>query len=379
MLNEHLKKYSKFSRKKSMRNKKDFEIWRLLSQKKIKKYAIISFTRQLATLTVAGIPIIQSLDITLRNCDTVSMTNLITTIKTDIQSGLKISDALANHPKYFDHLYCALIEAGEESGSLGIILERLANYMEKIASIKQKIRKAFFYPAAVIMIGLVVSSILLLKVIPEFKTLFTSVGAELPKFTQFVLNISNWAQHNTLTTLVGVAILTTGYCVLHKQSLSFRIFVDRIKLRIPILGVIYIKTILARFSKTLATMFSSGMPLVESLRIVAKSSDNLIYQKGIENARIEITEGKSLYHALETTDLFPRIMLQMIAIGEETGELEKMLVNTARVYEEEVDNAIASLSTLIEPIIMAILGVLIGGLVIAMYLPIFQLSDVISK
>jgi type IV pilus assembly protein PilC len=360
------------------RIKKEAAIIALLSRKPIKIADITRLTRQLATMITSGIPIIQCFDIVSKSNEHAALNDLILNLKSDVQSGTKLSYAMQRYPKYFNQLYCALIEAGEESGALGTMLSRLATYMEKIESIKRKIKKALFYPTAVVMVGIVVSGILLIKVIPEFKSLFANFNAKLPSFTLWVLNLSDWTQRNVSTIFITTIIVIVLHIFGLKKSYRYRFFVDKTKLKIPVMGIIFNKSILARFARTLATTFAAGMPLINALKVVAKAPGNLVYEEAILHARTKVTEGKALYSSLEAENLFPMVMLQMIAIGEESGELDEMLNKTAKVYEEEVDTAVDALSSLIEPLIMSILGVLVGGLVIAMYLPIFQLSSVMN-
>lgn len=359
--------------------KKESFISRIFEKKPLKTADIARLTRQFSTMLSSGIPLTQSFEIIMHGSKHTTLNNLILSIKIDVKSGIKFSSALMKHPHYFSRLYCALVEAGEESGTLAKMLEKLANYMEKIESIKRKIKKALFYPTAIIVIGLVVSTILLLKVIPEFKSLFSDFGAKLPTFTTYVLNFSEWMEENFLKLIIGIIVFVFLSILSYKKSRSFHRLIDKYKLKIPVVGIILTKNILARFTRTLATTFSAGMPLTEALKIVSRVSDNLVYEEAIEHTRHQILEGQSLHTSLESENIFPIIMLQMIAIGEESGALDKMLNKTAEIYEEEVDNAVDGLSSLIEPLIMSILGILIGSLVIAMYLPIFQLSDVIGR
>lgn len=344
----------------------------------VKKSEITQFTRQLATMVNAGIPLLQCFEVIIRGSDNMALNDLLLNIKTDIESGIKFSETLAKHPNQFNQLYCALIEAGEEAGALSKMLSRLASYMEKSESVQRKIKKALFYPGAVVAIGLIVSAILLLKVVPQFKSLYAGFGAKLPAFTASVLNLSDWMQKNYITISAVIFLMIASSIVLHRRSISFQRALDWMSLKVPIIGAILTKGILARFARTLATTFSAGMPLISALKIVARAPNNLIYETAINKARAKVTEGKALNTSLEATGLFPNIMVQMIAIGEETGELDEMLNKTAAVYEEEIDTAVDALSSLIEPMIMVVLGVLVGGLVIAMYLPIFQLSSVIQ-
>ena len=335
------------------------------------------FTRQFATMLNSGIPIVQSFDIVGKGHDNPSMQELLMSVKQDIESGTNLSQALGKHPLYFDALYCNLVSAGEQAGILDAILEKVATYKEKIEAIKGKIKSALFYPAAVIVVAFIITAILLIFVIPQFESLFKGFGADLPAMTQFVVNLSKffqawwWAMFGGL----GGGIFFLGYS--YKRSIKMQHGMDRAILKAPVVGDIIKKATIARFSRTLATMFAAGVPLVESLDSVAGAAGNQVYYEGIMNIKNEISTGTQLQTAMQATNLFPNMVVQMVAIGEESGELDKMLNKVADFYEEEVDNAVASLSSLLEPIIMAFLGIVVGGLVVAMYLPIFKMASVI--
>ena len=335
------------------------------------------FTRQFATMLNSGIPIVQSFDIVGKGHDNPSMQELLMSVKQDIESGTNLSQALGKHPLYFDALYCNLVSAGEQAGILDAILEKVATYKEKIEAIKGKIKSALFYPAAVIVVAFIITAILLIFVIPQFESLFKGFGADLPAMTQFVVNLSKffqawwWAMFGGL----GGGIFFLGYS--YKRSIKMQHAMDRAILKAPVVGDIIKKATIARFSRTLATMFAAGVPLVESLDSVAGAAGNQVYYEGIMNIKNEISTGTQLQTAMQATNLFPNMVVQMVAIGEESGELDKMLNKVADFYEEEVDNAVASLSSLLEPIIMAFLGIVVGGLVVAMYLPIFKMASVI--
>ena len=346
-------------------------------KKKITPKDVSVFTRQFATMLQAGIPIVQSFDIVGKGHDNPSMQELLMAVKQDIESGTNLSTALGKHPLYFDALYCNLVSAGEQAGILDAILEKVATYKEKIEAIKGKIKAALFYPTAVIIVAFIITAILLIFVIPQFESLFKGFGADLPAMTQFVVNLSKffqawwWAIFGGL----GGAIFFIGYS--YKRSTKMQHAIDRLILKAPIIGDIVKKATIARYCRTLATMFAAGVPLVESLDSVAGASGNQVYYEGVMAIKNDVSTGMQLQASMEATHLFPNMVVQMVAIGEESGELDKMLGKVADFYEEEVDNAVASLSSLLEPIIMAFLGVVVGGLVVAMYLPIFKMAAVI--
>ncbi|MDH3669955.1 MAG: type II secretion system F family protein [Gammaproteobacteria bacterium] len=343
-------------------------------KKKITPKDVSVFTRQLATMVAAGIPVAQAFDIVAKGHENPSMQELINTVKLDIESGTSMTEALGKHPLYFDELYCNLVHAGEAAGILDTILDKLAIYKEKIESLKSKIKSALFYPTAVIVVAFIITSVLMIFVIPQFESLFKGFGADLPAFTKLVIDISAvfqdwwWAIFGTI--IGSVAFFSYSY----KRSTKMQHTLDRLILRAPVVGEIVRKATIARFTRTLATMFAAGVPLVEALDSVAGASGNRIYFEGTMDIKADVTTGTQLQAAMASTELFPNMVVQMVAIGEESGELDSMLNKVADIYEQEVDDAVAGLSSLIEPIIMAFLGVVIGGLVIAMYLPIFKLA-----
>ncbi len=343
-------------------------------KKKIKAKDVAIFTRQLATMLTAGIPIAQAFDIVGNGHENPSMRDLILAVKNDIESGTNLTQALARHPLYFDALYCNLVAAGEQAGILDNILDKIATYKEKIEAIKSKIKSALFYPTAVVVVAFVITTILLVYVIPQFEALFKGFGADLPAMTKMVVNLSQFFQqwwYLIFGSIIGaVSALTYTY----KRSTPMQETMDRILLRAPVIGPIVKKATIARFSRTLATMFGAGVPLVEALDSVAGAAGNRVYYEGTMAIRSDVSTGMQLQAAMGATALFPNMVVQMVAIGEESGELDTMLGKVADFYEEEVDDAVAGLSSLMEPIIMAVLGVLIGGLVIAMYLPIFKMA-----
>ena len=349
----------------------------LQRKKKITPKDISVFTRQFATMVESGIPIVQGIEIVAKGHENPSVQELLMTVKQDIESGTTLSTALGKHKLYFDALYCNLVQAGEQAGILDAILDKVATYKEKIEAIKGKIKSALFYPAAVIVVAFVVTAILLIFVIPQFESMFKGFGAELPAMTQFVVGLSHfmieywWLIFGSLFGTVFFIAYT------YKRSEKMQNSVDRMVLRAPVVGDIVKKATIARYARTLGTMFAAGVPLVESLDSVAGAAGNRVYYEGVIAIKNEVSTGTHLRVAMEHTGLFPNMVVQMVAIGEESGELDKMLGKVADFYEEEVDNAVESLSSLIEPMIMAFLGVVVGGLVIAMYLPIFKLAAVV--
>jgi len=345
--------------------------------KPIKPLDIALFTRQTATMLKSGVPLLQGFDIVANGIEKDKMKKVIYDLKSDVSGGTSFAKALERHPKYFDDLYCNLVHAGESSGSLETMLDRIATYKEKIETLKKKIKKALTYPIAVIVVGLVVSAILLIKVVPQFESVFSSFGADLPAFTLFVVGLSKIAQDWWFIALIAIVATGFAFTKAHEKSRGFREWLDRTVLKLPIIGKILHNSSIARFARTLATTFAAGVPLVDALESAAGASGNVVYEKAIMQIKNGVSTGQSLQNAVTMTGLFPAMATQMIAIGEEAGSLEMMLDKVASYYEEEVDNAVDNLSTLIEPMIMSILGILVGGLVIAMYLPIFQLGNVV--
>ncbi len=345
--------------------------------KAIKPADIAIFTRQLATMMKAGVPLVQSFDVVADGMDHPSMKALVNSIKNDVASGSGLAATLEKHPKYFDDLFCSLIASGETSGTLEVMLDRVATYKEKSEQLKAKIKKAMTYPIAVVVVALVVTGILLVKVVPQFAETFASFGSELPAFTLFVLHISEFAQEWWFIALVGILASLYAFREAKQRSVAFSEALDRVALRIPVVGDIVFNAVVARFSRTLSTTFAAGVPLVEALDSTAGAAGNSVYVKGIRQIRDDVTTGTTLYNSIKSTSLFPNMLLQMVSIGEESGSLDEMLDKVANHYEEMVDNAVDSLSSLMEPIIMSVLGVLIGGLMIAMYLPIFMLGSVV--
>lgn len=347
------------------------------SGSKVAAADIAIFFRQLATMMTAGIPLVQAFEIVGAGHEKPSVQKLILDIKQSIEGGSTLHEALKKHPLHFDDLSVNLVEAGEQAGALETLLDKIATYKEKTEAIKKKIKKALFYPAAVLVVAVVVTVILLIFVIPQFESLFKGFGADLPAFTQMVINLSKFVQSKgwLLGMIAGGAIYAFIY--FHKRSRAMREFIDRSMLKMPIIGPILVKAAIARYARTLATTFAAGVPLVEALTSVAGATGNIVYETAVLRMRDEVSTGQRLQRAMENTNLFPNMVNQMIAVGEESGSLDQMAGKVADFYELEVDAAVDSMSSLLEPLIMAILGVLVGGLVIAMYLPIFKLGAVV--
>jgi len=345
--------------------------------KAIKAADIAIFTRQLATMLKAGVPLVQSFEIVADGADKPRMKTLVTALKNDVASGNGLAPSLAKHPRLFDDLFCSLIGSGEDSGTLELMLDRVATYKEKTEQLKAKIKKAMTYPIAVVCVALVVCAILLIKVVPVFAETFKNFGSELPAFTLFVMNISDFVQAWWFIILLGIIGTIFLFREIKLRSVPFAEFLDRLALKTPIVGNIVHDAVIARFSRTLATTFAAGVPLVDALNSTAGAAGNSVYAKAIRQIRDDVTTGTTLYNSIKATGLFPNMLLQMVSIGEESGALDDMLDKVANHYEEAVDNAVDSLSSLMEPLIMSVLGVLVGGLMIAMYLPIFMLGSVI--
>jgi type IV pilus assembly protein PilC len=338
---------------------------------------IAVFSRQLATMLTAGIPLVQSFEIVGNGHENPAMAELILAIKQDVEGGTALADALAKHPLHFDDLFVNLVQAGEQAGALETLLDKIATYKEKTEAIKKKIKKALFYPAAVLVVAAIVTTILLIFVIPEFENLFQGFGADLPAFTRMVIGLSEFMRSQGWLVAGVIGGTVGGYIYMKKRSRRIREIQDRIVLKLPIIGDIMTKAAIARFARTLSTMFSAGVPLVEALDSVAGACGNVVYEIGVLEMKDEVSTGQRLQRAMHNTELFPNMVIQMIAVGEESGSLDEMSAKVADFYEDDVDNAVDSLSSLLEPMIMAILGVLVGGLVIAMYLPIFKMGAVI--
>jgi len=338
---------------------------------------ITVFSRQLATMMSSGVPLVQSFEIVGRGHENKAMQDLILTVKGDVESGTALNEALAKHPRQFDELYVNLVTAGEHAGILEGILHKLATYMEKTEALKSKIKSALFYPIAVVVVAFVITCILMIFVIPQFQELFSGFGADLPALTQVVINMSKWFQSYWWLLIGGTIGFVVGLIQLKNRSIRFAHFVDRLVLKLPIIGDIIEKSAIARFSRTLATMFAAGTPMVEAMTSVAGACGNIVFYDATMKMRDEIATGTQLQVAMRDTNLFPNMVVQMVAIGEESGALDAMLEKVADWYEQEVDDAVDALTSLLEPLIMSVLGVIIGGLVIAMYLPIFKMGQVV--
>ena len=335
------------------------------------------FTRQLATMLKSGVPLLQSFEIVARGHSNARFSRLMMDIKSKVETGSSLSQAFRQHPDHFDNLYCNLIAAGETAGMLDAILERLATYKEKILAIKAKIKSALFYPMSVIVVAIVVVWVIMIFVIPAFKEVFKSFGADLPAPTVMVIEMSDFMVRFWWVALLAVIAGSIAFGLALKRSAAFRYLFDRLILKLPVVGAILEKATIARWTRTLATMFAAGVPLVESLDAVAGASGNALYVAGTKRIQTEVSTGTSLTNAMTNTGLFPNMVLQMTQIGEESGSLDGMLSKVADFFEREVDDAVAALSSLLEPIIIVFLGVVIGGLVVAMYLPIFKLGAVV--
>ncbi|HSI94446.1 MAG: type II secretion system F family protein [Methylophilaceae bacterium] len=345
--------------------------------KSISEKDITLFTRQLATMMKSGVPLLQSFDIVGKGHSNPSVSRLLNDIKSDVETGSSLSQAFRKYPLYFDNLFCNLVQAGEQAGILDTLLDRLASYKEKILAIKSKIKSALFYPIAILVVAFIITAVIMIFVIPAFKDLFSNFGADLPAPTVVVINISDffvsywWAIFGAL----GGGFWFFFYT--WKRSEKMQSTMDRLLLKMPVFGELIRKATIARFARTLSTMFAAGVPLVEALDSVAGASGNRVYYDATKRIQSDVTTGVSLTVAMQNTEVFPNMVLQMVSIGEESGALDSMLSKVADFYEGEVDDAVAGISSLMEPIIMVVLGTLIGGLVIAMYLPIFKMGQAV--
>ncbi len=345
---------------------------------KIVPVDIAIVTRQIATMLQAGVPLVQSIDLIATGSEKKNLRVLMQKISLKVQSGLPLSEVLREQPKYFDELYCDLVKSGEQSGALDRIFDRIAIYKEKAEALKSKIKKAMFYPIAVIIVALIVTSILLIFVVPQFAEIFAGFGAELPAFTLFVVKLSELMQAYWWVVLVSLFIAFKVIGKMYNTSLSFRTGADAMILKAPVVGDILNKAAVARYARTLSTTFAAGVPLIEALESAAGAAGNEIYRNAIMEVRADVSAGGQMFSSMKTTNRFPEMVIQMVSIGEESGSLDDMLARVANIYEQEVDDAVDGLTALLEPLIMAVLGVLIGGLIIAMYLPIFQMGAVIK-
>jgi type IV pilus assembly protein PilC len=346
-------------------------------KKKITSGDIAVFSRQLATMMSSGVPMVQAFDIVGRGHENPAMQELILSIKADVEGGTALADSLKKHPLQFDDLFVNLVKAGEHAGVLEGLLDKIATYKEKTESIKAKIKKAMFYPVSIIVVAIVITAVIMIFVIPQFEDLFSSFGADLPVFTKLVVNAAHYVQ-DYWWAMLGSAI-ATGFVLsnIWKRSRKFRQTIDRMLLKVPVIGMILEKSAIARFSRTLATMSAAGVPLVEALNSVAGATGNVVYSDAVLRMQEDVATGQSLQLAMKQRNLFPNMVIQMVAIGEESGALDDMLTKVADFYEEQVDNAVDAMSSLMEPLIMVVLGTLVGGLVVAMYLPIFKMGSAI--
>lgn len=338
---------------------------------------IALITRQIATMLMAGVPLIQSIEMIGSGSKNKSVARLMEGIGDDIKAGIPLSQTLRKHPRYFDDLYCDLVASGEQSGALDKIFDRVALYKEKAEALKSKIKKAMFYPIAVLVVALIVTSILLIFVVPQFQDIFSGFGAELPAFTLMVIGISEFMQENWWIILIAIFAIGFIYKEALLKSKKLRDANDRAILKLPVIGMILNKAAVARYARTLSTTFAAGVPLVDALDSAAGASGNAVYRYAILEIKAEVSSGNQMNWAMRNSKIFPDMVVQMVAIGEESGSLDSMLAKVATIYEQEVDDAVDGLSSLLEPLIMAVLGVLVGGLIVAMYLPIFQLGSVI--
>lgn len=347
------------------------------SKGKVTPKDITVFSRQLATMMSSGVPLVQAFEIVGRGHENPAMQDLILTIKADVEAGNGLTDALRKHPRSFNDLYCNLVQAGEQSGILEGILHKVATYMEKTEALKSKIKSALFYPAAVIVVAFVIVTILMIFVIPQFQELFSSFGADLPALTQLLIDISKWFQAYWWLLFLGVGGVVFAFVEARKRSVAFGQFLDRMSLKLPVIGAILEKSAIARFARTLETMFAAGTPLVEAMTSVAGACGNIVFYNATIAMRDEISTGTQLQTTMRESGLFPNMVVQMVAIGEESGAIDTMLGKVAEWYEQEVDDAVEALTSLLEPMIMAFLGVVIGGIVVGMYLPIFKMGAVV--
>jgi type IV pilus assembly protein PilC len=345
--------------------------------KKIKPLDIAFFSRQMATMMKAGVPLLQSFDIISEGSDNPNMRKLVDDIKQEVAAGHSFATALRQKPQYFDDLFCNLVDAGEQAGALESLLDRVATYKEKTEQLKAKIKKAMTYPIAVMIVAFIVTGILLIKVVPQFQAIFTSFGADLPAFTKMVVALSQFVQNSWYFILAGLFVGIFCFRRAYKTSEKFRDWMDRLLLKIPVIGPLTYKSAVARYARTLATTFAAGVPLVEALDSVAGATGNVVFRNAVNKVKQDVSTGMQLNFSMRSVGVFPMLAVQMTSIGEESGALDSMLDKVATYYEDEVDNMVDSLTSLMEPMIMAVLGVVVGGLVLAMYLPIFQLGNVV--
>ncbi|MEH6560822.1 MAG: type II secretion system F family protein [Marinobacter sp.] len=345
--------------------------------KKITPFDIAMLTRQLATMMKAGVPLVQSFDIVADGLENKGLQELVMAIRNDISSGTSFASSLRKHPKHFDNLYCNLVDSGEKAGALEKMLDRIALYLEKTELLKKKVKKAMTYPAAIVVVAIIVTAILLVKVVPQFESLFQGFGAELPVFTQMVVRLSDWMQAWWFVVLIGIVGTVFLFKEAKRRSQKFSDFVDKYVLKLPVIGEILDKSAVAKFGRVLSTTFAAGVPLVDALDSVAGATGNAVYRDAIQRIKNDVSSGTQLQASMREQDVFPVMAVQLTAIGEESGNLDEMLEKVAVHYEAVVDDMVDNLTALMEPMIMAVLGVLVGGLIIAMYLPIFQMGQVV--
>ncbi len=346
--------------------------------KKISARDIAIFSRQIATMMKSGVPLVQSLEIIGNGQKNVRMKNLVDAVRTDIEGGSSIYEAMCKHPTYFDELYRNLVRAGESAGVLETVLDTIATYKENLETLKGKIKKALFYPAMTIAVAILVSSVMLIYVVPQFEDVFKNFGAELPAFTQMIVTMSRFLVSWWWLMLLVVGGALVSFFFAYKRSASFRHTLDKLILKVPVIGLIMHNSAIARFSRTLAVTFRAGVPLVEALESVAGATGNAVYEKAVWRIRDDVSVGYPVNMAMKQANLFPHMVIQMAAIGEEAGALDSMLFKVAEFYEQEVNNAVDALTSLLEPLIMVIIGVLVGSMVVGMYLPIFKLAATIG-
>jgi len=346
--------------------------------KKITPFDIAMLTRQLATMMKAGVPLVQSFDIVADGLENKGLQELVMNIRNDISSGTSFAGSLRKHPKYFDNLYCNLVDSGEKAGALETMLDRIATYLEKTELLKKKVKKAMTYPIAIVVVAIIVTAILLIKVVPQFESLFQGFGAELPVFTQMVVRLSEWLQTWWFVVLLGIVGTIFVFKESVRRSQKFSDFVDKYVLKLPIIGEILDKSAVAKFGRVLSTTFAAGVPLVDALDSVAGATGNAVYRDAIDRIKNDVSSGTQLQASMRQQEIFPVMAVQLTAIGEESGNLDEMLAKVAEHYEAVVDDMVDNLTALMEPMIMAVLGVLVGGLIIAMYLPIFQMGQVVG-
>jgi type IV pilus assembly protein PilC len=349
-----------------------------VGQAKVKAEQIVIFSRQLATMVDSGIPIVQSLDVLAEQTEHRQLGQTLKKIRDDIESGLSLSEAVGRHPKVFSDFFINMVRAGESSGRLDEILDRVASYLEKITALQRKVQASLFYPAFVSVLAFGITTFLLVVIVPKFKEIFTALGGKLPAPTQLLLSLSEFmGRYLVYEVIVGVLLAVLGRA--YVGSPKGRVWFDRTTLRLPVIGKLLRKVVIARFARTLATLVKSGVPILSSLEIVAKTSGNKVVEQAVMAARSSIKEGENIADPLAMSKVFPPMVTRMITVGEKTGELEKMLVKIADFYENEVDAAITALTSLIEPLVIAVLGVVIGGIVVALFLPIFQISTLVAR